>query len=299
MMIPFPKMIGLRPSPTIGWNILPTPFMLKYKYDCNLTQLCTSIGSDGFMFISYPIGGLQRHKYVFPPDASITGQITDIPKIYLPDLQFDLFLWKNYVTGICSPWIDTDSENGHRAKASMNGLREELRHAAYLGLKSVIIPVKRIEYKNLVKVIRHCLWIEGLELKVILLFPTTKSLLLGHEKLKDTDIFNHWINIRQSVKNYTSEKLAVGLKIFGTNMEEEFCYPNKFQRWHGEPLDLMAFPSDIWDDPTSSPIAQALIGELYVSAQEQQFLAIPNKNVDTQGKKKYCKNFYNNFKRNY
>uniref|UniRef100_A0AC34G2Q0 Uncharacterized protein n=1 Tax=Panagrolaimus sp. ES5 TaxID=591445 RepID=A0AC34G2Q0_9BILA len=260
----------LQTSSTIGWNVTPTPVMLKQKYDTNITQICTSIGKDGYNYIVYPIGGLERAKYEFPKDPE--ASITDIPPINLPDSQLHQYLWKNYITGRTSSWIDPDIEDAKLSKISMNALRMELRHAAFLGLQDVIIPIKRVEYDNLIKVIYHCLWVECLDIKITLLFPTNKALLINHEKLNDTNIINLWINIRRSIKNYSTEKVTVGIKLLGNEMDKEFTNPDYYPRWRGEPLDLFALDGEIFNDASSMILSQATIGGLFTIPYNQKFL---------------------------
>jgi protein arginine N-methyltransferase 5 len=260
-------MVSQQPSSTIGWNVTPSSSLLEENCDTNISKICTTLGKDGYNYIAYPIGGFERAKYKFPNGPDV--QIKDIPPINLPDSQIHQYLWKNYITGKTSSWIDTDNEDPNHSKISMNALRMELRHAAYLGLQDVIIPIKRVEYDNLIKVIYHCLWVECLDIKVILLFPTNKTFLINHQKLNDTNLINHWINLRRSIKNYSTEKVTVGIKLLGNQMDSEFTNPDCYPRWRGEPLNLFALNTEIFNDASSMILTQATIGGLLYN---QKFL---------------------------
>lgn len=143
-----------RPLASIGW-LAPEQQGLKMNYDTNLARLCKTVGGDGFNYLAFPMGGLDRaaFKYYKDPAEEII-----YPRINLPDVQFDRYLWQTYIIGTVSPWIDTDHPNKYISKASIKALREELDHAAYLGIRTVVIPLLRANCPNLLKIINYCLW---------------------------------------------------------------------------------------------------------------------------------------------
>uniref|UniRef100_A0A914ZAG4 Protein arginine N-methyltransferase n=1 Tax=Panagrolaimus superbus TaxID=310955 RepID=A0A914ZAG4_9BILA len=281
-------MIGPRAVPNIGWGATPAQHSLKMNYDTNLSRLCKAVGTDGYHYMAFPVGGLVRATYQFPEDPS--ASIEGIPPLKLPDVQFDRYLWETYITGTISPWIDTDNPNETRASASINALRMELKHAAYLGLRTVIVPVNRINCKNLLRVVNHFLWIAVSEFNIVLLLPSNKKHFLDHEDMEDDDIFNFWITIRSNLKNYHSEKLSVGLKLVEETMDAEFNDSTMYSRWNGEPLNLFVLTAETFKFVPSttnlnskmdymSVSHKTLITDLCTAPDAQKFLVAPDSQI--------------------
>lgn len=142
-----------RPLALIGWGAMPEQHTLKMNYDINLARLCKSVGVDGYNYMAFPMGGLDRAAFKLSEDS------TTPPPINIPDAQFDQYLWQTYIIGTISPWIDTDNPNPVLAKVSVDALRKELDHALYLGVRNVIVPLKRVKSPNLMKLLNHYLWV--------------------------------------------------------------------------------------------------------------------------------------------
>ena len=155
-------MVGPRAVPNIGWCATPAQHILKMSFDTNLSRLCKMVGMDGYHYMAFPVGGLDRAAHHLPDDPSAPS---NIPPLKLPDVQFDRYLWETYIVGTVSPWIDTDHPVEKRSKDSINALRMELKHASYLGLRTVIVPVLRANCQNLLRVINHFLWVECVDFK--------------------------------------------------------------------------------------------------------------------------------------
>uniref|UniRef100_A0A7E4W505 Protein arginine N-methyltransferase n=1 Tax=Panagrellus redivivus TaxID=6233 RepID=A0A7E4W505_PANRE len=210
--------------------------------DTGVAATCQAIGADGFDYTAYPIGGIHRVNYTFPVQPTDDNDIA-VPPIALPDLQMHRAFWGLYIIGMTSPFIDTDSENLLCATASQHALRYELRHASFLGLKMVLIPVKRIKCENLMEIVKHFVTVEPMDLTICLLYPLTVLNFLDEPDTSFTDIYSLWVSFRRSLPFYMAKRLSVGLYIQDTYIDDEFKIDASLLRWRGETVDAFLFGS--------------------------------------------------------
>jgi len=269
-----------RPLALIGWGAMPEQHTLKMNYDINLARLCKSVGVDGYNYMAFPMGGLDRAAFKLSEDS------TTPPPINIPDAQFDQYLWQTYIIGTISPWIDTDNPNPVLAKVSVDALRKELDHALYLGVRNVVVPLKRVKSPNLMKLLNHYLWVRTAKFTISLVMPTRREEFEDHADLEDEDIFNLWVTIRRGLRNYTSERLTVGLRLTEVEMDDEFLIPERYDRWHGEPLFLFILSTDSFVFSPSPPSLNSkmvemvpahrkIVFDLAISLENQKFLVMP------------------------
>lgn len=92
--------------------------------------------------------------------------------------------------------------------------------------------------------------------------PTRREEFEDHADLEDEDIFNLWVTIRRGLRNYTSERLTVGLRLTEVEMDDEFLIPERYDRWHGEPLFLFILSTDSFVFSPSPPSLNSKMVEM-------------------------------------
>lgn len=122
-----------------------------------------------------------------------------------------------------------------------------------------------------------------------MLLPTKQTYLLDQDCINDFDMFNFWVNIRRNLKNYHSDKLCVGLKLYD-EMDNEFCDRAMYERWKGEALNLFVLTDESFHFLPSPPILNSslkemtqshktLITDLCTAPDVQKFLVAPDSQI--------------------
>ncbi|KAI1729187.1 PRMT5 arginine-N-methyltransferase domain-containing protein [Ditylenchus destructor] len=200
--------------------------------DINIAMHCKNIVSKGIDFLCYPIGGSKR--YVWRPQ-----KVEVPPQIYLPDQQLQSRSWQTYVNSCISSWIDCDSDDDEISKLSIDGLEMELNYLSYMGLQSVVIPVKHVKSPKLGSIVHKWLWRKASNFTFWIILPTNISCFHGNAY----DIWSIWADFRNMCENHP--RLMAGIKIC-EDSDEEFYTAALLNRWRNEPVACLWIDSAIF-----------------------------------------------------
>ncbi|KAI6235629.1 hypothetical protein M3Y95_00072000 [Aphelenchoides besseyi] len=221
---------------------LSTADLAMESYDDHFRLSLTEANLYDFNFVCYPIAGLRRaikftelnsleQQSMFNDSTSVGVDLSDI-HVGSPETV-------NRVNGRISPWIDCDHPNAQFARYSTQQLDSaELPNADYLGVRSVLIEVRRRQNPNLIRVLRKWLWLKNSQLRFWIIFPSSIRLIEGAEA--EDDIWTIWSDFRNALSNYSQRKLIVGVR-FGSEVDHEFQDNHRARRWIGEPLEVFWF----------------------------------------------------------
>ncbi|KAI6214895.1 Peroxisome biogenesis factor 10 [Aphelenchoides besseyi] len=201
---------------------LSTADLAMESYDDHFRLSLTEANLYDFNFVCYPIAGLRRaikftelnsleQQSMFNDSTSVGVDLSDI-HVGSPETV-------NRVNGRISPWIDCDHPNAQFARYSTQQLDSALPNADYLGVRSVLIEVRRRQNPNLIRVLRKWLWLKNSQLRFWIIFPSSIRLIEGAEA--EDDIWTIWSDFRNALSNYSQRKLIVGVR-FGSEVDHEF-----------------------------------------------------------------------------
>uniref|UniRef100_A0A1I7WX72 HET domain-containing protein n=1 Tax=Heterorhabditis bacteriophora TaxID=37862 RepID=A0A1I7WX72_HETBA len=185
------------------------------------------LGCQMYNFITYPIGGVKRGFW----EPSCSSYIP--PPIDLPDLQLQNHLWETYVNGQISTWIDCDSEDEQLATLSEKELVKELNYLSYMGLRSVVIRLRRADSPRLARVLNHWMWTKNVNIGLWVFVPTSLDGLIRFAD-DPRDCWSIWADFRSLCSNFSSQKLIAGLHLT-SDIDDEFIEHKLIVRWKAEP----------------------------------------------------------------
>lgn len=231
--------------------------------DRNLVEYCSRTGSLGYHFMNYPVGGMRRASWRPEKDKSP-------PAIDLPDLQLGARLWSTYITGRLSPWIDCDSSEEWLAELSRVEIEKELNYVNYLPMRLIIIELKHRDSPQLAKILSRWLWTTLMNFSFWVLLPTDDNRLPISGEKDTRDMWGVWADFRTLCANYTSNRLALGLRICA-DLADEFLDPCLYRRWNTEPLVCFCIESSVFtcgpgpSESTIPPAHYRLLSDLFTS----------------------------------
>ncbi|KAI1721385.1 PRMT5 arginine-N-methyltransferase domain-containing protein [Ditylenchus destructor] len=206
--------------------------------DINIATHCKNIVSKGIDFLCYPIGGCQR--YFWRPQKE-----EEPPQINLPDQQLQSRSWQTYVNSCISSWIDCDSDDDEISRLSIVGLEKELNYLSYMGLQSVVIPLKHVKSPKLGSIIHKWLWSKASNFTFWIILPTNLSCFRGNA----CDVWSIWADFRNMCENHP--RLMAGIKIC-EDSDEEFYTTALLNRWRNEPVACLWIDSAIFVSGSAS-----------------------------------------------
>ncbi|KAI6201221.1 hypothetical protein M3Y96_00818600 [Aphelenchoides besseyi] len=213
-----------------------------YEWDDHFRLSLTKANLYDFNFVCYPIAGPKRAtKFTALNSLEQQSLLNDSNPVRVDFSEFHIGSPENTnrVNGRISPWIDCDHPNVQFARYSTRQLDcAELPNADYLGVRSVLIEIRRRQNPNLIRVLRKWLWLKNSQLRFWIIFPSSIRLIEGAEA--EDDIWTIWSDFRNALSNYSQRKLIVGIR-FGREVDHEFQDNQRANRWIGEPLEVFWF----------------------------------------------------------
>ncbi|KAJ1345800.1 hypothetical protein KIN20_000416 [Parelaphostrongylus tenuis] len=219
----------------VGW--IAGPSDAREENDHNIAVYSQRLGCQLYNFVCYPAGGVKRGFWRPRRDESP-------PPIDLPDVQLQNHLWETYVNAQISSWIDCDSVDQDFAAMSEIELQKELNYIAYMGLRSVVIPLKHADSPRLAQVLNQWLWTKNVNLCLWMLLPTRFDDFI-RSPVDTRDCWTVWADFRKLCSNFYSQKLIAGLQLT-TDLDDEFIDKKLLLRWKAEPLATFCVDVDIF-----------------------------------------------------
>ncbi|PAV60874.1 hypothetical protein WR25_02285 [Diploscapter pachys] len=265
----------------VGWMAGPNENCTDY--DWKIASYSQRLGCQLYNFISYPIGGTKRGFW--GPSESEPSP----PPIDLPDIQLKNHLWETYVNGQISEWIDCDSEDAAFAELSEKELVKELNYISYLGLRSVVIRLKRVSSPRLAKLLNQWLWTKNVALTFWIFIPSTLKNLIksaNGEETKELDLWTVWADFRTACCNFNSQRIIAGIHI-SADIDNEFLEEKYAERWRAEPLFAFLLDSNVFITSDTAqaalPIAHStVLRKLWTSDQSRIMIRLSEKEPEGQ-----------------
>uniref|UniRef100_A0A915AKM5 Protein arginine N-methyltransferase n=1 Tax=Parascaris univalens TaxID=6257 RepID=A0A915AKM5_PARUN len=249
-----------QPSPSVvGW--VGTAF--DGINDTTIPAYCSRIGSAGYSFLNYPIGGMTRDQWRAKKNESP-------PPINLPDWQLKPQLWSTYVIGRISSWIDCDSNEAWLADLSAVEIEKELAYMSFMPLRVLTLELKHRDSPRLASILTKWFWTQTMNFCIWVFVPTDENCLPVSGKVDKRDIWAVWADFRTLCTNYSIHRLAVGLRIC-PDLADEFLEPKLYRRWNAEPLCSFWVDSSVFvhgatqSDCVLTHAHYCLLSDLFVS----------------------------------
>ncbi|VDK52122.1 unnamed protein product [Anisakis simplex] len=206
--------------------------------DTNIPTYCSNLGLNGYSFVNYPIGGIERDQWKVNKNETP-------PPINLPDWQLKPQLWSVYVVGRISSWIDCDSTDPWLAELSARELEKEFSYMSFMPLRVLTLELKHRDSPRLAEILTKWLWTQNMSFCVWVFVATDENCYPVVGEVDKRDLWAIWADFRTLCTNYTMHRLAVGLRICA-DLADEFLEPKLYGRWNAEPLCAFWLDSSIF-----------------------------------------------------